>query len=70
MAGITVLFGVLGATGYTSCFPDCQDSILLNLPGTWYELIVVYTYACFKHLFNLLQKRFFLTCMKAAYLLS
>ena len=40
MACITVLFGVLGATGYASCFPDCQDSILLNLPGTWYYSVV------------------------------
>ena len=44
MACITVLFGLMGATGYASCFPDCKDSILLDLPGSWYELIYCLKY--------------------------
>ena len=35
MAIVTVLYGLMGATGFASCFPECKDSILLNLPETW-----------------------------------
>ena len=34
MACVTVLFAIMGAAGYASCYPDCADSILLNLPGS------------------------------------
>ncbi|CAB3982015.1 proton-coupled amino acid transporter 1 isoform X2 [Paramuricea clavata] len=40
MACVTVLYGLLGATGYAACFPQCKDSILLNVPGSRYHSIV------------------------------
>ena len=36
MLGVSFMYAVLGSFGYISCFPDCQDSIVLNLPDLWY----------------------------------
>ena len=36
MLGVSCLYAVFGSFGYISCFPQCQDSIVLNLPDLWY----------------------------------
>ncbi|XP_028406640.1 proton-coupled amino acid transporter 1-like [Dendronephthya gigantea] len=36
MIGVSCTYVFVGSIGYVSCFPECQDSIILNLPNFWF----------------------------------
>ncbi|XP_028406627.1 proton-coupled amino acid transporter 1-like isoform X2 [Dendronephthya gigantea] len=36
MIGISFTYVFVGTIGYVSCFPECEDSIILNLPNFWF----------------------------------